>query len=425
MKKSRPILISIVILLIINLISANLTGCSPERKPVPKKSINDSTTSFLSANRQAISFIARSNNPYNILDNNLKNKQVFFLGEIHGIENNEKIDFELLKYLQKKVGIKYYLGEMGYSSAYFINQYLTTGNEKYLNSLFDEFAGTVGWTKEGYNFWQSLYEYNKQLPNDKKIKVVGIDLEHQYKLGIIHMNDILPKKPIPQSVNSIINKLKSINRDRNFEPKIINGFLQRLKKDMNEKPLVYKRYLGNSFFDFQQISQNIINDFEFSKIEGDWYKSSNLRDKLIFENFSKILSQVPKGSKFYGMWGRPHALQRESDKINYVAALMNKKDSKVRNKVLSIAIYYKDCYRLAVNNNGNYEKEAFSDENTITTPLVKGSKTNIDIFRLTGKNSPFNKGLKLIEFPTRDGRTVDYFQYVILIKNAGPSSALR
>lgn len=422
MKKLKSLSVIFIAILLVT----SLTGCSPDPKPLPKKqSLTNPTTKFLNYSKQSIALNNRNLHPFSILDNNIKNKQIFFLGEIHGIENNEKIDFEMLKYLQKKVGINYYLAEMGYSSAYFINQYLETGDEKYLNLLFSDFEGTVGWTKEGYDSWKNIYSYNKNLPKNKKIKVVGIDLEHQYELGLMHMNSILPKKSIPSSISPVIDELTKINKTKAFDPTIVKEFLLKLKQDMKNKPSIYKEYLGNKLFDFQQITQNIINDFEFSKIEEDWYKSSNLRDKMIYDNFDKIYNHLPKGSKFYGLWGRPHTYQKQRDNINYVAALMNKKDSKVKNKVLSIAIYYKDCYRLAINNNGNYGKEAYSDDNSLTNPLNRATTSNINIFRLTGAKSPFNRGLSLVENPTGGGRTIDYIQYVILIKNAGPSAPLR
>lgn len=68
---------------------------------------------------------------------------------------------------------------------------------------------------------------------------------------------------------------------------------------------------------------------------------------------------------------------------------LDKEDSPVEGKVLSIAYGYKDCFKMAsVKNNGKASVDSTVYDNDI---LDKYDETDITIFRLIGDDSPFNK----------------------------------
>ena len=114
-----------------------------------------------------------------LLDSRLQSNDVFLCGESHAIAKNKEIQLYLLKYFNQKGSVSYLLTEEGYRASYLENKYLRTGNKAYLEIIYSELGGTLSWNKEDYNFWLELFKYNNQLPEDKKLTVVGADIEHQ------------------------------------------------------------------------------------------------------------------------------------------------------------------------------------------------------------------------------------------------------
>lgn len=92
--------------------------------------------------------------------------QRFFLkGEIHEFpEQNGRSLLALLQYLHANNNVRYLVMECGPDQAFLANKYLETGDDSLLTKLY--LAKT---------FWPGVNEFNRQLPNEKKIKVLGYD----------------------------------------------------------------------------------------------------------------------------------------------------------------------------------------------------------------------------------------------------------
>ena len=60
-----------------------------------------------------------------LFDDDFYQSKVFLLGEIHGYADNQTLDRELLFFLNKKVGVKYYIAEMDSITAAKLNNFLT------------------------------------------------------------------------------------------------------------------------------------------------------------------------------------------------------------------------------------------------------------------------------------------------------------
>lgn len=105
--------------------------------------------------------------------------EVFLLGENHGFANAQKLDLILLKHLNKKVGLKYYIAEMDSLRAKNLNTYLE-GDESE-DELLKQVVLDIGLripqqsSIELFEKWKQIYIYNKTLPDSLKIKVIGID----------------------------------------------------------------------------------------------------------------------------------------------------------------------------------------------------------------------------------------------------------
>jgi hypothetical protein len=156
-----------------------------------------------------------------------------------------------------------------------------------------------------------------------------------------------------------------------------------------------------------------VNHYEFDKI----------RDKRMYENFKQVYESLPKG-KYYGQWGLNHIFQKEQMGVKWIAASMNEKGSSLENKVLSIAYAYENCKFMSGTSDRNYSVDYRNTYNS----LVFNNFTTKDytIFKLNGKDSPFSKDsiwLTTDIMPT-SGVTVDFYQYIILIKNSQATEPL-
>lgn len=138
------------------------------------------------------------------LDSRLQNNDVFLCGESHATAKNKEIQLYLLKYFNQKGNVRYLLTEDGYGASYLKNKYLRTGNTVYLEIVYSALEGTYSWNKEEYNFWLELFKYNNQLPEDKKLTVVGADIEHQRQTGFVSLKELLPEEKAPDNIKKIL-----------------------------------------------------------------------------------------------------------------------------------------------------------------------------------------------------------------------------
>src|SRR5690606_9284022 len=64
-----------------------------------------------------------------IIDDDLEGKEIFLVGENHGVLVNEQLRMKFLKYFKFNTNFKYYLWELPFSVAFFLSKYLETGDE--------------------------------------------------------------------------------------------------------------------------------------------------------------------------------------------------------------------------------------------------------------------------------------------------------
>jgi hypothetical protein len=114
-----------------------------------------------------------------LFDDNFYSSDVFLLGEIHGYADNQKLDKELLFFLNKKLNLKYYIAEMDSSNATKLNSFLS--NPVKDKALLKEVVTAIRKripqqsSLELYQKWAEIYDYNQKLADSSKFTVIGID----------------------------------------------------------------------------------------------------------------------------------------------------------------------------------------------------------------------------------------------------------
>jgi hypothetical protein len=105
--------------------------------------------------------------------------KVFLLGEVHGFADNQKLDKELFFFLNKKLGVKYYIAEMDSSTAKKLNEFLNSSQKE--KAKLKEVVLAIGnripqqSSQELFDKWNDIYDYNKTLNDSLKITVIGLD----------------------------------------------------------------------------------------------------------------------------------------------------------------------------------------------------------------------------------------------------------
>ncbi|HHV39081.1 MAG TPA: erythromycin esterase family protein [Tepidimicrobium sp.] len=383
---------------------------------------NDEIYAYLKANHSQI-YTEWDNQFENlsILDDDLKDNEIFLTGENHGVASNVQLRMKFLKYFKKKVDFKYYLWEIPYSMAYFLNIYLKSGDTDLLKAAYSPLKGTDAWNMNDFNHWIDLYKFNKSLPQDRRIEIIGIDIEHQPKNALKFMIYTLPNTDIPIEIAKMIKSLKWMEYNiKNLSDAQIKKFSRVLDEDLKRKKHIYRAYLGDNYFGFRLVNRNLLYRYEV-------YHSNNfdgIRDGKIYKNFMEVNKRIPKG-KYYGQLGLSHVFQRPFPYVNWFGAALNGEDSPFKGKVLSLAYVYNDCRYLYPTPRKNYTS-SISTLDLKLEAFEKLAGNDCTIFKLNGEDSPFNKKLiwPIVHKLPPDGVTTDYIQYLVAVNNSPAAEPL-
>ncbi|WP_346938440.1 erythromycin esterase family protein [uncultured Clostridium sp.] len=391
---------------------------SPEKRKIMQEYLKENYSSIDLEDESEFADLA-------IMDSDIEEKEIFFTAELHGTKANEQLNMKFLKYFREKTDFKYYLCELPYSDVYFINKYLDTGYIKILEEIYKPLKGTFAWNKDSYNHLKKLYEYNNTLPKESRIKAVGVDIEHQPINAYKFLVDILPEKEAPKEIKAVIDKIKSTFNDLDKFDETFAQCSNELQKDIEDKENIYKEYLGENFTGFSLVNMNVLNKVEAYKHKEDPVDWNNTRDKMMYENFQILQKELPKG-KYYGQWGLDHTFQsKEKDKMMF-AAYLNSNGSIFKDKILTVIYNYDNCERMGPNGNGGYNT---IELNTIY-PQIKGANDllegNLNIYKLTGENSPFSKTPMYYTFNKEEleASMLDFFQYIVCIRDSKATEPL-
>ncbi|RXM44096.1 hypothetical protein [Flavobacterium sp. YO12] len=138
-----------------------------------------------SANQENIDYLAKNQVETTksinekLFDDDFYKSKVFLLGEIHGYADNQTLDKEMLFFLNKKAGIKYYIAEMDSLTANKLNSFLlkNSKDEAVLKDVVLNIAKRIPQqsSQELFDKWNAVYDYNQKLADSAKITVIGID----------------------------------------------------------------------------------------------------------------------------------------------------------------------------------------------------------------------------------------------------------
>ncbi|NDK56877.1 TraB/GumN family protein [Pontibacter fetidus] len=377
-------------------------------------------------------------NKFDIFDEAFYNSKVIMLGEVHGFAKPQELDFELLKHLNQKTGLTHYLAEVDHSQAYFLNQYLATGDEKLLDYVYQTWVDlNAQWAnKESYNKMQKIYAYNQTLPTNKRITIVGVDRIHDTDVTKRHLTELLQTANYKTGSDAIVDSLTQHLTDSTTENDALRTFASNNLKAELELPQTIATELQHIFTNLHYQQQNIA------------------RDSVMFLNLKNLAyTNNWQNEQFYGMWGLMHMLQ---NKVNggytSFAAHLKNNDSPFRNKITTINIMATDSENMipagmmpkSINKGQAYVNTTWvnSDGPMVFVNGIKDLKAvtkenSVAIFKLNAQDSPYKSSALLsntsVLMPGQGGVKPDAenatitqaCQYVVLIRNSKAATPIK
>ena len=366
----------------------------------------------------------------------------------------QQVDFALLKHLNQQAGLRYYAPEVGPSMAYFLNQYLETGDEELIKTLTKFYTkrvpqdGGIEWMEK----WQKIRKLNILKSDEDKIKVVGTDKPIADELILTHLSILKGDRKTGIALIDSLDHFKELQFPE--RPMIWSG------KPIWEsgKPWTYFFPSPAAYFDelIKYLTENetsIYQEFgKHGKTVANIVRAVNAqnRERTIYQGFKDyVLPLINQGEKVYSNFGYFHIQQSRINSGRSVAAILKEEhanslsmvsiqgmliDSKVLKekkwkKAPPVQIKELTFTGMAYNGykqSASWDGDSFWERVKGVRILKKVAKTPVTLVDLNQEGSPFKATDHLASFSRgkkkwrlEEGKsTTDFFQYVILMQKS-------
>jgi len=375
-------------------------------------------------------------NPFRLFDDRFYANQLFLLGESHGVQKPQEVDLALLKHLNQRIGVRYYIAEVDYTKAYFLNQYLQTGADSTLMKVFRSWINErAQWgNRDFFRKIQKIRALNQTLPAERRIRFVGIDAIHDKPLVAEHIAALIQEKSLPEGGKALADAVMS-RLHRQKDTTAAEAALHWLA-GVQKGEAAYRNALGAATDDLMHLLTTI-----------GYPKTIKYREAIIVANFKTLFRKLGlEREKLYGFWGFWHVLQGPTNRpVLPMAAQLRRSDLPIHDRIVSITFSYVACYTMVPT---QYLPPFWQEKNKAFTRLDKfnndgpmmitegieemkaQSKPNsLTLFGLDYPGSPFRETPITVQYEPYmpesqklafDAKlpTTDYFQYIILVRNS-------
>ncbi|GAB3807554.1 hypothetical protein GCM10028819_44650 [Spirosoma humi] len=273
---------------------------------------------------------------FHLFDEAFYQNQLFLLGESHGVAKPQEVDLRFLTHLNKRVGVRYYIAEVDASQAYYLNQYLATGNQATLTKVFRLWVvQQAQWANKEYRHKiEAIRDLNQTLPQNRQIQFVGIDRIQDKTLVAEHLSALLGKherSPFAQPLaDSLIAQLAANRPDS-----VAAGTALTWLANWASNDAATTAFWGKDAEALHHLLANVV-----------YLKAIRSREVTIFTNFKAILPSL-KQEKLYGFWGFFHVLQSPLKVgVKPFACQVKESDLYLHDKIVSITFSYLDSYTM-------------------------------------------------------------------------------
>ena len=372
-----------------------------------------------------------------------KGMKIIGFGAYHVSAKTEDAEILLFESILKNEPIKFYFPETDFSIAYYLNEYLKSGDEVLLQDLIKNYGIRVPQERsiEVFDKWKRLREINNNLPKNKKFAVLGADIVVSYKYSFKHLI------ALASSGIGKWQKLDDLKRTveidtANFYPykeTYAKNLLKDFVSDFESNKAVYDKFITDkasflhlistlkaSFGKSDREENNYKNYIELAKI----YKFENDLKffRYGFSHLLKIKEEENSGASFF-----TKLIQNKVYKKEDIIAVMG---YLTESEVLWEDIFKDGKYVESKIEGGfgigDYEKEYFKGIDELKNQKVS-DKT---IFKLNKSGSPYltknTSDLMEVILDPKPEKQIDYTQkstaefidYAILISNSKANTSI-
>lgn len=358
------------------------------------------------------------------LDASFYEKQFYMVGEIHGFAKSPEIDFKLFKHLNQRVGVRYYMSEVDYSQAYFLNRYLETGQDSLIHYALENWLVVQARNnRDYYQKWKELYEYNRTLVTDKKVVIIGADVMSDVKLFKHHLKDLLNAKDYAGLFGTAGTRKQFIEKIKNY------------KSDSTKQESLRIKY-SESFAVLTHLTETMLQTEDSG------------REAKIFTNFKNIVNLLQLANeRIYSFYGNFHALQAAtSNGFKPLAARIKESKLAMGANMVSMNMCYQDS-KIILQSDGlpsflqtgpKWSEVGFKYDSPLLfylegiKDLVRTSEEySITVYKMNGEATPYYDTDRLMSvkmlLPFLENQKIeidenlgsaDYSQYLIFVRNS-------
>ena len=398
--------------------------------------IAQKTDSYLQTNHTV--FNPAEPDSYALFDSAFYASDVFLLGETHGYATPQTLDLALLKHLNQRLNVRYYLAEMDMAQADLVNQYLATGDKPVLDSLFRGFlaqtmAGTSQWGNgQFYDKIVAIRAYNQTRPDSLRIRFLGVDWfqsKGRFVPGL--MRQLMAQIPANAPTDSLLDSLRVAVARPDFSLGKLLPFTNRIRADYQTNPVKYVARFGEKLLVLRQVFEMLT------------YANLGLTRDDVAARLTQFLTTERhlQNEKLYGLWGYSHIFRAGVNGSPALAGLLQK----AGRRVVTMPIMTKDSRMLLHRDHVPFmfrkagkqfvemtmlgsDGRVFGVEGfNALLPVTQPNQTTL--IKLDAPGSPYLSKLALVKMGGVTGTktspddatttvTTDYFQYVFVVRNS-------
>ena len=229
-------------------------------------------------------------------------KVVVVAEDVHNRKYAPVLSFKLLQFLHAKNGVQVLAIEGGTSTAYLLNRYLANQDSVLLREIVRH---TFYWSREHYELFVRLAEWNQSLPPEKRVRIESADIEIKQESVVLAMNTLLDARQIPMEINVLQEFRKiftekeghrkryaALNVEYYYDKKRCSDLVGSVLKDVAVKEAIYRNFFRENFEMFRTMMSDLQVLYVFNYRRESRF---NFRDKFIYEKLVTLTKKNPEG----------------------------------------------------------------------------------------------------------------------------------